>query len=137
MRRGIPESPRDYAGSAQTPQPSLAPNRFAFAFGMLHGTMAAQEVSPQAMLWFRCILVGLVTVIIASFVCVVGMLAWAILSSPASPSGWEVGWDLVTMWHNLGLPSKALGFGAIAFAFAVGFFLAYRSYSRLRATPRA
>ena len=99
--------------------------------------MAAQEVAPHAMLWFRCILVGLVTTIIASFVCVVGMLAWVMYSLAAPPSGGEVGWDFVTMWHNTGLPTRALGFGAIAFTFAVGFLLAYRSYSRFRATPRA
>lgn len=103
---------------------------------MLHGTMAAQEVAPLAMLWFRCILVGLVTAIIASCFLVVAKIAWVMHSSPASPSDGEVGWDLVTMWHNLGLPSKALGFCEIACAFAVGFLLAYRSYSRLRATPR-
>lgn len=83
------------------------------------------------MLWFRCILVGLVTVLVVLFICLFGGLAWLMLSSPAHPGGGEVGWDIVTMWHNGGINPLLITFAAATFA--IGFLLAFRTYSRLRA----
>ncbi|MGH9700198.1 MAG: hypothetical protein ACRD5R_00515 [Candidatus Acidiferrales bacterium] len=99
--------------------------------------MAAKEVSLQAMIWFRCILVGLVTTFIGTCLYAMGMMAWGMASisglRPNGQQGGEVGWDVVSMWHNVGIEVFVLP----AIFFIIGFLLAYRSYSRLSASRRA
>ena len=82
------------------------------------------------MSYFRSILVGLVAMLIAAWIEVIGTIVWAAYSMRRRdlPPGTDVGWDLVTMYRHS--PHK-LAYWAISVAgFAVGFLLAYRSFSR-------
>ena len=81
------------------------------------------------MIYFRSILAGFAALLVTVFLECVTTIIWISRSIPraASPAGADVGWDLVSMWHDS--PHKA-AYLAIALAgFAVGFLLAHRSFS--------
>jgi hypothetical protein len=83
------------------------------------------------------------TVILRSFCCgvagavasvpvyCVALICWALRNTPPAPrgetGGGEVGWDLLTMFHNVGSGVVAGWFLA---AFAIGFALGFRYFSK-------
>ena len=95
--------------------------------------MSPQWVAQPAMIWFRCTLVGLVTMVIGTCLYVVGRMTWAVATVEGLHHASGVARDVVTIWHNVGIDFLLVP----SIFFALGFFLAYRSYSRLRASRPA
>jgi len=78
----------------------------------------------------RSALVGIAAVLIATFAGIVAAIVLLIALAPRSgPQNGEVGWDLVTLLHNYGLPLAALPLTVVS-VFALAFALAFRSFYR-------
>lgn len=88
------------------------------------------------MILMRSIVVGFVAMLVTFCLEIGATILWAAHSIPREdlPPGSDVGWDLVSMYHNS--PYK-IAYLAVALAgFAVGVLLAYRSFSRTAASNK-
>jgi hypothetical protein len=82
------------------------------------------------MIYFSSTLVGLVAMLITFCMEMLATVIWAAHSMQSSdlPPGTEVGWDLVSMYRYS--PHKLAYWAISLVGFAIGFLLAYRSFSR-------
>jgi hypothetical protein len=79
---------------------------------------------PKLILRSAC--VGVAAVVIAGFIAGFVALSLAAMNTPSQSGGVEVGWDLVTTWHELSLRVLLIPLAV----FAIGFGIGYRYFSK-------